>query len=299
MLIGKITKGLLGASLFAFALAGAACQQAPVDNTANTNATAANTNGATNLNANTTTTGAVIETREPDKYTANVVVTAATSGQQAQQFQRQIKVARNGTDRFYSVDTGIPSVGEITFLDKADKRYIIMHGRKQYAELTPELTGFDIGRAMTPGQMVAYAERQQGVTRVGDEMLNQRMTTKYRVAGQAQTGTQAGQVQGESFIYVDKETGLPLRVEGFSQATGNVQGVSGGNLVVEMRDIKTETDPSQFEVPQGYSKLEPEQVRQQLAQGAQFLQNLLNFINAQSGAAAPAAAATPAPAATR
>ena len=34
------------------------------------------------------------------------------------------------------------------------------------------------------------------------------------------TNTTAGQVQGESFIYVDNETGLPLRIEGFSQATG-------------------------------------------------------------------------------
>jgi hypothetical protein len=192
------------------------------------------------------------------------------------------------------MDTGVPGVGRVTFLDKPDKRYLVIEGRKQYAELTPELTGFDLGRAMTPGQLVAYTSRQQGVTRVGEETLNGRPTTKYRVAGQANTNTTAGQVQGESFIYVDNETGLPLRIEGFSQATGNVQGVRSGNLVVEMKDIKTEVDPTRFELPQGYTKLEPEQVRQQLNAAAQFLQGIMGMMGAQQSAAAtPSPRATP------
>jgi hypothetical protein len=288
MSLCKTAKVLGGASLLLVALAGAACQQAAVTNT-NTTTTGTNLNINSSNSANMTSTtmttggGAVIEAREPDKYSANVSVSATTQGQQSGTFQQQIEVARNGSDRFYSTDTRIPGVGRVTFLDKPDKRYIIIEGRRQYAELTPELTGFDVGRAMTPGQLVAYVQRQQGVTRVGEETLNGRQTTKYRVAGQTNTNTQAGQVQGESFIYVDNETGLPLRVEGFSQASGNVQGVRAGNIVVEMRDIKTEVDPARFELPQGYAKLEPEQVRQQLGQMAQFLQGIMGMINSQQG----------------
>jgi len=297
-------KGLCGALLMVAALAGAACREAAVtnlnENTGTTGATNINSANSANVTTSTITTasGVTIEAKEPDKYSANVVVTAATSGQQSAAGSTNIRVARNGSDRRYSLDTRLPGVGELIFLDKADKRYLILPARKQYAELTAEMTGgFDVGRSLTPGQLVAYLERQQGVTRVGDETLNGRAATKYRVAGRTQTQTQAGQVQGESFIYVDKETGLPLRIEGFGQSSGNVQGVSGGNLVAELRDIRTDVNPADFELPQGYAKVTPEEVRQMTAQLTQAIQMLMNFLNQQQGGAAnpPAAGASPAP----
>jgi hypothetical protein len=228
-----------------------------------------------------------------------VVVNAAATGQKQTSGQLQIKVARNGSDRRYSVDTKLPGVGEIVYLEKGDKHYVIFPARKQYAELTQDMTGINMEavRAMTPGQIVAFVERQQGVERVGDETLNNRPVTKYKVAGRTQTQTTAGQVQGETYIYVDKETGLPLRVEGFGTSTGNVQGVSGGNLVAEMQDLKTDVDPSQFELPQGYSQITPEQVKQYAQQAAAFMQTVMSFINQQQQqGAAPALTPTPTPA---
>jgi hypothetical protein len=298
----KESKGILAAALFA-ALSFAGCQQsADTNSSANasegTGNTSVNVNSSSNANMAgstiTTNTGAVIEAREPDKYSATVVIVATASGQQNASGQTEVKVARNGSDRRYSVDTKLPGVGEVVFLDKADKRYLILPAQKKYAELTQELTGLNIDavRSMTPGQIVAYVERQQGVERVGEETLNNRTVVKYKVAGRAQTQTSAGQVQGETYIYVDKDTGLPLRVEGFGQSSGNVQGVSGGNLVAEMRDLKTDVDPTQFEVPQGYAKITPEEVKQSVAQLTQFLQGVMNFINQQQ----KSAAATPSPA---
>ena len=293
-----IAKGFGGALL----LAGAACQQAAVTNVNDNTGTAGSVNINSNSNANVTTStittgsGAVIQAKEPDKYSANVVVSGTATGQQTAAGQATIRVARNGSDRRYSLDTRLPGVGELIFLDKADKRYLIIPAQKKYAELTAETTGgFDVGRALTPGQLVAYLERQQGVERVGDETLNGRAATKYRVAGRTQTQTTAGQVQGESFIYVDKDTGLPLRIEGFGQATGNVQGVSGANLVAEMRDIKTEVNPADFEIPQGFAKVTPEEIKQMTAQLTQAMQLLMSFLNQQQGAAnPPATAASPA-----
>jgi hypothetical protein len=298
------TKGLCAAGLVAAAsLCGAACREASETN-ANANSNAGTANATVNVNsANTanmssstvtTNTGQTIEAREPDKYSATVLITASASGQQQATGQTEIKVARNGSDRRYSLDTKLPGVGEVIFLDKADKRYLIIPAQKKYAVLTQELTGLnmDAVRSMTPGQMVAYVERQQGVERVGEETLNDRQVVKYRMAGRAQTQSQAGQVQGESFIYVDKETGLPLRVEGFGQTTGNVQGVSGGNLVAEMHDLKTDVDASQFELPQGFAQITPEEVRRQVAQLTQVLQGVMSFINQQQrpgGAATPSA----------
>ncbi len=300
------SRSAVGAALlFGAALAVGACQQPTVNENSNTApAAATNINSSTNANMTTstvtTTTGTTIETKEPDKYSATVVVEAASAGQQQAAGKTEIKVARNGSDRRYSIDTRLPGVGEIIFLDKADKRYLILPARKQYAELTSELTGFDVGRSLTPGQLVAYLERQQGVTRVGEEMLDGRMTTKYRLAGAAQTGTQAGSVQGESFVYVDKETGLPLRIEGFGQSSGNVQGVSGGRLIAKMNDLKTEVDAAQFELPQGFTLITQEQLKQQTAQMMQFVQGVMNMLNAQAqGGSNVPPPPPPSPAATR
>lgn len=296
-------KSIFAAALVA-TLAGAACRTAEEANVNAVNANSTvNVNSASNANMTsstlTTNTGQTIEAREPDKYSATVVVAASTAGQQKVAGQTEIKVARMGEDRRYSLDTKLPGVGEVIFLDKADKRYLILPAQKKYAELTEEMTGLNMEavRSMTPGQIVAFVSRQQGVERVGEETLNNRAVIKYKVAGRAQTQSTAGQVQGETFIYVDKDTGLPLRVEGFGQSTGNVQGVSGGNLVAEMKDLKTDVDPTQFEVPQGYAKITPEEVKQQLAQMTQLLQGVMNFINSQQkGATAPSAtpATTPA-----
>jgi hypothetical protein len=292
----------------AVALAATACQQGTETNNA-ANSNSGNTNSTVNVNsansANmttstiTTNTGQTIEAKEPDKYSATVVINAAATGQKQTSGQLQINVARNGSDRRYSVDTKLPGVGEIVYMEKGDKHYVIFPARKQYAELTQDMTGvqMDAVRSMTPGQIVAFVERQQGVERVGDETLNNRPVTKYRVAGRTQTQTSAGQVQGETYIYVDKETGLPLRVEGFGTSTGNVQGVSGGNLVAEMQDLKTDVDPSQFELPQGYSQITPEQVKQYAAQAAAFTQTIMGFINSQQQqGAVPALTPTPTPA---
>ena len=117
---------------------------------------------------------------------------------------------------------------------------------------------------MTPGQLVSYLEKQKGYERVGEEQINGRTADKYRYAGTAKTGTQAGDIKSEAFVYVDKETGLPLRAELYSEATGNVQGAKGAKVIAEMRDIQTNVDQTLFEVPQGLNKVTPEQVRQQI-----------------------------------
>ncbi len=290
------------AALLCVALA--ACQQPTqqqpeaVTNT-NTTTTIANVNSSNSTSVSSTTettsSGAVIETKEPEKYTATMSITAAPSGQQAQTLP-DIKIARNGTDRRYSMDTRIPTVGEVIFLDKADKRYLILPARKQYLELTSEMTGVEMPRSLTPGQLVSQLGRQQGVERVGEETLNGRQTTKYRYAAKTNTGTQAGQVATDSFIYIDKETGLPLRIEGFGQATGSVQGMNGGKATVEMRNLTTEVNAADFEIPQGYAKLTPEQVQQQTKVIIAGIQFFLNAFNAQQGGGGtmPLMSATPA-----
>jgi hypothetical protein len=88
---------------------------------------------------------------------------------------------------------------------------------------------------------------------------------KYRYGASADTKTKAGTVETQSFIIVDKETGLPLRSETLSQSQGeaNVQGYKGLKFVTEMSDVKTAAPAELFEVPKGFAKIDQEQVKSQ------------------------------------
>lgn len=273
--------GIMGGTLsLALVLAGAACQPPA----ANTNANVAGSNSnASALNSNAATpvvSAATIETREPDQYKATLVFSATAEGK-PQALKLPIEVARSGDNRRYAFNN-IPVIGQVIFLDRADKRYLILPGRKQYAEITPSLIGFDI-RSLTPGQMVVVLQQQKGVERVGEEQREGRTVVKYRYAATAKTNSQAGDVAAESFIYVDKETGLPLHADLTGQSSGNVQGVNRAHLIADMQDIQTTVDPALFELPTGLTKLTEEQIKQQVQTIGQFLQFALSALNSQMG----------------
>ncbi len=140
---------------------------------------------------------------------------------------------------------------------------------------------------MSPGQIVTFLEKQKGYEHVGEEQYNGRTTDKYRFANTSQTNSQAGEVKSEAFVYVDKETGLPLHAEMQSQAAGSVNGMKGARVAIEMKNISTDVDPAMFEIPQGYAKVAPEQVRQQIdavsATVASLLKAVISNMNTGGG----------------
>ena len=230
-----------------------------------------NTNINTNVNANPTganinasSAPSTFATREPASYKATIVFTAETEGGDKTIGIPTLSadVAKNGADRRLSFK--LPDGSDLVYLEHGGVQYGISPARKQYAELTPEATGFQIQKLMTPGQLVAYLDRLKGIEFVGEEQQAGRTALKYRYARTSETQTSAGEVKTESFIFIDKDTGLPLRAELFSEASGNVQGVKGAKVVAEMRDIQTNPDPSLFEVPAGYNKVPEAQVRAQV-----------------------------------
>ena len=237
--------------------------------TGNSNLTAVNTNvgvansiSNSNLNA-TSTTGATVDTREPEQYQATVKLSFQTLGngpQQASLPNIGANVARQGDDRVMEF-TALNE--KVIFLDKGGKNYLILPNRKQYAELTQESLGFEVRRMMMPEQIVQQAKNVPGMRFVGEETQDGRQVLKYAYQAQANTNTNVGTVATESYMIVDKDTGLPLRTETVSrsQSGGNVQGVSGVRIVTEMTDIKTNPDPSLFNLPTDYAKIDPETVK--------------------------------------
>jgi hypothetical protein len=241
--------------------------------------------------------GTSFAAKEPDKYRATVVLTAETTGDAGNRTIPTLsaEVARDGGTR--RVSFKLPNGEQVVYLDQPDKRYLVLPNRKQYAELTSETLGFSLARMMTPGQIVDQLKQKRGYERVGEEQVEGRAAVKYRYAGTAQTGTQAGEVKSETFVYVDKETGLPLRSELTSTASNEVKGVKGVKVVAVMKDISTDVDAKQFELPQDYSKVDSQQLRQQVEALVAVAKVFLNNLLAQS-AASPSSSPTGSPAAS-
>lgn len=257
---------------------------------------AANANTSlANVNANLSPTPpSVIAAKEPDKYRATLVFSAETEGGEKTVGIPTLsaEVARNGADR--RVSFKLPDGSDLIYLEQGGKHIVIAPGRKQYAELTPEATGFQLQKLMTPGQIVSYLEKQKGVERAGEETINGRMAEKYRYATTTNTSTSAGQVSTEAFVYVDKETGLPLKSELYTEASGNVQGVKGAKIVAEMRDISTTVDDSLFQIPPGLNKVPPEQVRAQIDAITNTVAAVIKALLSNMSSASPATVASPA-----
>jgi hypothetical protein len=278
-------------------IAASGCARGPAAN--------ANINTNTNVNVNANATGANINAstapstfaaREPDSYRATLVLSAETEGGDKAIGIPTLtaEVARSGADRRLSFK--LPDGSDLIYLEKAGVQYGIAPARKQYAELTPAATGFQLHKLMTPGQLVAYLDRLKGLEFVGEEQQSGRTALKYRYARTAQTQTSAGEVKTESFVYVDKDTGLPLRAELFSEATGNVQGVKGATVVAEMRDIQTNVDPTLFEIPAGMNKVPESQVRAQVNAVANTVAVVLRTLLTNMNTAPPPSSPTATPA---
>lgn len=281
-------------------LVGSACQRSDTNVNTNTNLSANANLSPTNTNANVSPEPpSVSAAREPERYRAVLVLSAETEGGQKTIGIPSLSagVARNGADRRLSFK--LPDGSELIYLEQGDKHIVVLPARKQYAELTPEATGFQLQKLMTPGQIVANLEKLKGVERVGEETLNGRVANKYRYATSTNTSTSAGEVKSEAFFYVDKDTGLPLRTQLSSEASGNVQGVKGLKIVAEMRDISTDIDDSLFQVPAGLNKVPPEQVRAQIDSLTNAVAALVKVLLSNMNAAAATPSASPTPSAAQ
>ncbi len=234
---------------------------------ANMNANSdSNSNSNTMANANTSASASIITSTEPNEYQATVTLRLEALGADKSTALPPLsaQVARSGADR--RMVFTMPAGGRVIYLDKAGTNYMLLPEKKQYAEIDRESTGFDVRRMLMPEQIVERVKATPGVRLVGDEKYNGRDAVRYAYGAVADTKTQAGQVATESFLIVDKETGLPLRSEivSQSQSGGNVQGFNGLRVITEMTDIQMKTTPADFMEPTGLQKIESEQIRGQV-----------------------------------
>jgi len=258
---------------------------------ANSNANANTTAATDNTNSTSESSTADINTREPDKYAATLSFSIETQGGEKAIGipPLSVQVARSGDDR--RVEFKLPDGTPLIYLDHDNRNYVILPSRKQYAELSKEATGFKVNKLLTPGQLVESLKKIKGLERAGEGPMDGRTAEKYRYSASRETNTKAGEVKAEAFVYVDKETGLPLRAELLAESSGDVKGVNAARVVAEMRDIKTNVDPAMFQTPAGYEQVAPEKIRQQIDALTRAVETILRGMMA-------GASATPSPTAS-
>lgn len=297
---------LLTLSVSALAIGLSACEQPKTGGDAansaalNTNALTANSNSATvntAVNAVSSALNVSVDAKEPEKYQASVMLKLETSGEQQMPIPPlKAEVARSGADR--RMEFKLPTGETVVYLDKGGRQLIISPQKKQYAELNKESVGFDPRSLLMPEQIVDQVKRMKGVEQVGEETVDGRAAVKYRLASGANTQSTAGRVETESFILVDKETGLPLRSSTNATAQGNVKGVNALNVVTEINNIRTDIDAKLFDEPTDFQKVPPEQIRAQLNALFTLATSLLGQMSKSNQPATATTAASPSPTAT-
>ena len=287
---GTIAAIAILAAVLAFACQPARNANSNVNANANSNANSATSND--NFNAGSDSAGPSINTREPDKYSATLIFSIETEGGDKAIGipSLSMQVARSGDDR--RLEFKLPDGSPLIYLDHDNHHYVILPARKQYAELSKEATGVQFQKLLTPGQLVEDLKGRKGVQRVGDDTRNGRPAEKYRYSAETNTNTKVGEVKAEAFVYVDKETGLPLRAELNAESSGDVKGVKAARAIAEMSDIKTDVEPAMFQTPAGYDQVPPEKIRQQIDALTSAIMAVLKTMNAGASGASPSPTAS-------
>ena len=284
-------------------LSNAGCQPANTNANANANSVAVNSNAnVSNVNSSESSErGPTINTREPEKYSATLTFTLETEGGDKAIGipPLSMQVARSGEDR--RIEFKLPDGSPLIYVDHNNKHYVIAPSKKQYAELSQDATGIQLHKMLTPGQLVEDLKNRKGVELAGEGLIDGRAAEKYRYNASTNTKTSAGEVKAEAFVYVDKETGLPLRAEMLAESSGDVKGVKAARIVAEMKDIKTDIAATLFEVPPaGYSQVAPEKIRQQIdaltSAVAAIIKAMISSQSGQTATVSPSPSSSPSPA---
>lgn len=261
------------------------CTSAGPNATANLNANAGSI-AMTNTNANSMAAASSLEAREPENYSATTMITIQPTGNapQANVPPLQFGFARMGTDRRVSFKLPDP-VGEVVYLEKPELRYLIFPSRNQYVELDPNELGYQLGNLMSPASALERLKERSKYESLGTETLNGRTVAKYRFKGAVDTQTRAGTAQASGTVFVDQETGLPLRTEIDSTSSSG----AGAQIVTVTEGLQLSPDPTLFEVPTQMKKVTTAELKNQVQGFVNGMRVFAGYLRQQVEAAQPAA----------
>ncbi|MCI0490353.1 MAG: hypothetical protein L0229_27485 [Blastocatellia bacterium] len=214
--------------------------------------------------------------KQPDRYSLTMTISGQSTGEgkQTQSASQQIDFAVRGADRRWAMQ--VPGIGPFVYLEKSGLKYVIFPARNQYVEVTPQQLGIRPDELLTPSAIVERMKERAQLERIGAEKINGREAIKYRYVAAKDASAQSD--EGESFVYVDVNTGLPLR------ADINFRAPNGATArgVMETLDLSLAPAAELFEVPEGMNKVTPEQAKQQLQRATAFVRLITGVMNRRS-----------------
>jgi hypothetical protein len=127
---------------------------------------------------------------------------------------------------------------------------VLLPAKKLYADLKAEsgdggAHGARVPPDFSPEKLLNEARPETSYEKLGEESLNGRAATKYRVTVRGQKN---GAATSESFVWVDEGFGMPVKTETASQ---------GARTTMELRDIKETVDAGLLELPSDYKRVAP------------------------------------------
>lgn len=198
--------------------------------------------------------------REPENYRArlslNIIPTGNTPNISIPTIN--VDVAKRGADRRLAFN--LPQVGEVIYLEAGTQKYLVIPSRNQYVEVEPDKLGLKLPWLVAPGALIERLKAHAQFQRIGTDVINGRRAVKYRLSGETDTRTRAGEVAAESTVYIGRNTGLPLRVELNTRTTSG----AGARVVIETHDVQTNPADSLFVVPTNMQKVTTEELKQQV-----------------------------------
>lgn len=192
-------------------------------------------------------------TREPERYQAVRIVTFNESSSSGTTMDRtsRVSIARDGEKRREEYFIG---AGEtVVYLEVPVGRFVLLPASGIYADLNEAATQTQrelLGETDTLSTDLLLSEGYSTSTyeKLGTELLDGRMTTKYRVTS-GNTGEATGGV--ETFIWIDESIGMPVRSQSISGVAGQAS-----KSTMELKGIKLEVDNDLFKLPASYRKVE-------------------------------------------
>ena len=249
------------------------CTEASKGTNANSAGSTSKSGGNDNANAGSrpaSSQSATIDIKAPERYSVAMTISTqgTTSEAPAPMLTQQLSLAKVGADRRWTFVFPAP-LGQIVYLEKSGLKYLILFERKQYVELTPDALGFQLGSVLTPNSIADRLGSRQ-YQKLGLEPVNGRTAIKYRLTATGDTSTQT-----DGVIFVDQETGLPLRSELNTAATAGTK----ARVIVEVRDVQLNPNLAQFDVPAGMKKVTQQEARQQIESFASALRSFADVIS--------------------
>jgi len=193
------------------------------------------------------------QTKEPENYQA--VRTLTFTDQSGKSVIRKTTIAKFGVLRREETQT---SSSTTVLLELAEGNFVLYPNDKVYSQVA----GFDSETGTDPSAFETSPEKllhpdtlQTAYQKLGNETVSGRTLVKYRVVVNSNNGS--GVSSNETFIWIDETLGMPVRSE--------TKTTDGSVSTMELSDVSTQVDKSLFQLPSGYQKVAPEELRRRIA----------------------------------